>query len=268
MERDGRKEKTKDSSSRSRSKAAKDEQKEVSGLPKTVHVSKSKERDQKKDKTDKKDNKRKAKDQPDSGYETESGRSESEYEEDHSSGSCRSDSEESGSEYDEDASNSAASSIRKTGAKEVKKDVKKPSNKRKAEENETEAPKRSKTTKDGEAGVKENARMKNESQSFGDMDVDLDLYHSAPSNVVPMRIKLANNLILTCKNLDQKDSKIAYDYAALTFQRRTGQDKIFEFNLPMSITPRLMSALKAICTKNHKFFKPDGLEDVDFSGKI
>lgn len=260
MERDGRKEKAKDSSSRSRSKA-KDDQKEVPSLPKTVHVPKSKERDQKKDKKDKKDDQRKAKNQPESGYESESGRSESDYdEEDHSPGSCRSDSEESGSEYDEDAPNSPAASMRKTELKEVKKETKKTSSKRKAEDNEEE-PKRSKHSKKGEADVKE-------TQGFGDMEVDLDLYHSAPSNVVPMRIKLANNLILTCKNLDQKDTKIAYDYAALTFQRRTGQDKIFEFNLPMSITPRLMSALKAICTKNHKFFKPDGLDDVVFSGNI
>lgn len=100
--------------------------------------------------------------------------------------------------------------------------------------------------------------------SFADLAVDLDLFHSAPTNVQPMKIKLASNLLVTCKNMDHKEGKmINYDYAALTFQRKTGADKVFEFHIPLTIAPRLISALKAICRKNTKFFKPEGLEELD-----
>lgn len=106
-------------------------------------------------------------------------------------------------------------------------------------------------------------KKKPELPPFTDKDVDIDLYHASPTNVVPVKIKVSNNLIVSCRNVDQAESKnITYDYAAITIQKKTGNDKMFEFIMPLSLTPRIISALKLIIRENTKFFEPETLEDI------
>lgn len=107
-------------------------------------------------------------------------------------------------------------------------------------------------------------KKKPELPAFTDKDVDIDLFHSSPTNVVPVKIKVSSNLIVSCRNVDQAESKnITYDYAAVTIQRKTGNDKMFEFIMPLSLTPRIISAMKLIMRENTKFFEPEKLEDVN-----
>jgi hypothetical protein len=96
---------------------------------------------------------------------------------------------------------------------------------------------------------------KKEAPTFNDKNVDYNLFSNDPGNVVSRKIKIASNVILTCKMIES-DTKggLSYDYAALTFQRKTRDEKAFEFNLPLTISPNLIQGLKLIMQDNPKFF--------------
>jgi len=108
--------------------------------------------------------------------------------------------------------------------------------------------------KDGNEGKK---KRKGEPPIFSDKNCDVDLFHSSPTNVVPKRIKISNNMIVTCRLVEQTEQGrgLAYDYAAITFQRKTGNEKLFEFIVPLNLAPRIIEALKIIVKENHKFFQ-------------
>lgn len=90
---------------------------------------------------------------------------------------------------------------------------------------------------------------------FNDNNVDLNLYSSAPENVVVRKVKISNNVLVTCKMVEQRDGKsLGYDFAAITFQRKTQNDGMFEFVLPLSLTPRIIEAMEYIMKDNKKFF--------------
>lgn len=99
---------------------------------------------------------------------------------------------------------------------------------------------------------------KKETPIFNDRNVDLDLFNSSPNNVVAKKVKVANNLIVTCRNIDQiegaRGSGLSYDFAALTFQRKTANDKMFEFVVPLGLAPAIKNAIDHIIEKNPKFF--------------
>ena len=95
---------------------------------------------------------------------------------------------------------------------------------------------------------------------FSDKNVDLDLFHSSPTNVVSTKVKISPNLIMTSRNIDQLDgAKVngqMYDFAALTFQRKINNGKLFEFVIPLGLAPKCLQAIQHIIDKNKKFFKP------------
>ena len=95
---------------------------------------------------------------------------------------------------------------------------------------------------------------------FSDKNVDLDLFHSSPTNVVSTKVKISPNLIMTSRNIDQLDGAKAngqmYDFAALTFQRKINNGKLFEFVIPLGLAPKCLQAIQHIIDKNEKFFKP------------
>lgn len=99
---------------------------------------------------------------------------------------------------------------------------------------------------------------KRQLQLFNDKNLDFNLFESDPSNVISKKIKVSNNVIVTCKMLDAAETKqgggLLYDYAALTFQRKTKNGAMFEFSLPLNVTPTLIDALKIIIEANTKFF--------------
>jgi hypothetical protein len=49
-------------------------------------------------------------------------------------------------------------------------------------------------------------------------------------------------------------SALNFDYAAIAFIRKTKNDKIFEFNIPLAVLDKLVEALQIIKKDNAKFF--------------
>ena len=97
---------------------------------------------------------------------------------------------------------------------------------------------------------------KKEPPVFNDKNIDLNLFSSDPMNIITRKIKIASNILVICKMLESDaKSGLAYDYAALTFQRKTKDEKAFEFHLPLSITPNIIEALQFIMKDNPKFFQ-------------
>jgi hypothetical protein len=100
------------------------------------------------------------------------------------------------------------------------------------------------------------ASTKKEMATFSDKNVDYDLFHNSATNVIPRRIKISNNLVITCRMVEQFESKnITNDYPAITFQRKTAGEKCFEFILPLNLSPKIVEAVNLIINDNAKFFK-------------
>lgn len=96
-------------------------------------------------------------------------------------------------------------------------------------------------------------KKKGEVKEFTDANVDLNL-HSDSQIVHPRKIKLTNNIILSCQMFDMETTKLNYDFPALVFQRKLKDSKAFEFNLPLSICPNLIHGVNYIMKENPKFF--------------
>jgi len=100
-------------------------------------------------------------------------------------------------------------------------------------------------------------KKKKESPVFNDKNLDYNLFSDDPDNVVSKKIKIAKNVILQCSMIDgnEKGKNAAFqDYAALSFLRKTKDEKAFEFNLPLGLAPNIIEALKLIINDNPKFF--------------
>ena len=101
---------------------------------------------------------------------------------------------------------------------------------------------------------------KKEMPAFSDKNVDYDLFHNSATNVIPRRIKISNNLVITSRMVEQLESKnITNDYPAITFQRKTAGEKCFEFILPLGLVPKIMEAMNIIVKDNSKFFSNSNL---------
>lgn len=112
----------------------------------------------------------------------------------------------------------------------------------------------------------EKKTTKKEAQLFNDKNCDFDLFKQAPNNVHPRKIKISNNVIVTCRMIEQTEGKtLTYDYAGLTFQRKTQNDRMFEFVLPLTTAPRIIEALQLIMSSNHKFFSNEKATPMDKS---
>lgn len=202
----------------------------------------------------------------------------------------RSDSEENVSEDEDDVKivkkkESVAASMSKTAAKQVKKekkpqvtqkrkaaaaapvDVKKRKVAKKVAKDKDDEGKTDKEEKEHPMETGEDASGKDDSQGtkgkggkkemphFSDKNVDYDLFHNSATNVVPRRIKISNNLVITSRMVEQIESKnITNDYPAITFQRKTAGEKMFEFILPLNLVPKIMEAMNLIVKDNGKFF--------------
>lgn len=195
----------------------------------------------------------------------------------HSSSESGADSDEDLSENETDPKN-LLSAVRDSGKKEIKKD--KPSSskqsqrKRKAKDSSGNERKKTKaepveeiTIEDkGEEDKSKNEENKNEKREkkgrakkelpiFTNHNLDLDLFSTSSSNVVPKIVRIAGNANMTCKMISEIDGKpIPYDYAALTFQRKTAAGKMFEFMLPLSLAPKIREGIDFIMSHNKKFF--------------
>lgn len=90
---------------------------------------------------------------------------------------------------------------------------------------------------------------------WNDRNCDHDLDDHAASNVHTRKIKIAANLILSCRMISQLENKnLHQDYAALVFSRKTNKEKMFEFMVDMRWTERIIQALQIIIQENPVFF--------------
>lgn len=192
----------------------------------------------------------------DETYVTESENDSSENDEPHPGRSNGSDTEENISEDEISSKRNPAESLRRKRVKEVKRTdgefkkrkISQKNDEKKHEPVQTEE-KKEKETKGGK---------KKELPIFNDKNVDVDLFHSSPNNVVARKIKVSSNMMVTCRMIDQAESKgnISYDYAAMTLQRETANKRMFEFVMPLGLAPRIITAMQIIIEENKKFFKP------------
>lgn len=138
--------------------------------------------------------------------------------------------------------------------KQTKKEVKEAKDNNKENKNKE----KESNSKDDIKEPETDKKGKKESPIFNDRNVDLDLFNSSPNNVVAKKVKVANNLMVTCRNIDQiegaRSAGVTYDFAALTFQRKTANDKMFEFVVPLGLAPGIKKAIDHIVEHNPKFF--------------
>jgi hypothetical protein len=84
-----------------------------------------------------------------------------------------------------------------------------------------------------------------------------NLYTDAPENVTKTSIQIYKNLVVCSKMIvapTSSTNQVSYDYPAICFIRKTKNDKIFEFNIPLGVLDKLVDALKIIKNDNPKFF--------------
>ncbi len=131
----------------------------------------------------------------------------------------------------------------------------------KTSEKDDKTPMEGEETEHGKVDNEEDGKKskKREPPVFNDKNVDYNLFNDAPENVMARKIKISNTVLVTCKMIDAitggANAGLSYDYAALTFMRKIQNQKAFEFNLPLSLTPNIIEALKLIMKDNPKFFK-------------
>ena len=96
---------------------------------------------------------------------------------------------------------------------------------------------------------------KRESHDFSDKNVDYDLFKDDPTRVIQKRCKLSKDVVMSCKMITVNQPKLSFDYAAVVFARKGKADKAFEFNLPLELAPRIISALNLFMKDNPRFFE-------------
>lgn len=103
---------------------------------------------------------------------------------------------------------------------------------------------------------KDDTLQKKESPLFNDKNADLNLFLDAPENVIPRKVKLSSNILLSCKMIspEGKNNTLNFDYAAMIFHRKIKEDKSFEFNLPLSLAPKIIEGIQFLIKENPNFF--------------
>lgn len=98
---------------------------------------------------------------------------------------------------------------------------------------------------------------------WNEANCDVDLDDHAASNVHFRKIKISNNLIISCKMISHLENKNLHsDYAALVFSRKTNKDKMFNFMVDMRVTERLIKALQIIIDQNPVFFNKKPMASI------
>ncbi len=110
-------------------------------------------------------------------------------------------------------------------------------------------------TRNEKSEAKKPKKEEKEEILWNEANCDVDLDDHAASNVHYRKIKISNNLILSCKMISHLENKNLHsDYAALVFSRKTKGEKMFNFLVDMRVTERLIKALQIIIEENPVFF--------------
>ena len=100
---------------------------------------------------------------------------------------------------------------------------------------------------------------KKEASDFSDKNVDYDLFKDDPTRVIQKRCKLSKDVVMSCKMITVNQPKLSFEYAAVVFARKGKADKAFEFNLPLELAPRIISALTLMMKDNPRFFEKNSI---------
>lgn len=108
---------------------------------------------------------------------------------------------------------------------------------------------------EGEKNEKNGGKKKSELRDWNPAKCDFDLFAESPTNILTRSCKITNNLILSCKMINQNEVKgLQSDFPALVFSRKTTGDKVFEFTVDLKLTDRLIQAMRYIIQENPTFF--------------
>jgi hypothetical protein len=101
----------------------------------------------------------------------------------------------------------------------------------------------------------EEKKPKKEYPDFSDKNVDYNLYHEDPCTLIQKRVKISNDVVMSCKMITVNQSQAnRFEYAAVVFARKGKTDKAFEYNLPLNLAPRIIAALNLMMKDNPRFF--------------
>ena len=104
-----------------------------------------------------------------------------------------------------------------------------------------------------EAADKKAKSGKKELKLFNDKNLDVDL-HKDPDQIVGRRIRLTASLILACKTIQMLSEGSTIDWAAIVIEKKLKDSRCFDFNLPLSVAPRMIAGLQEIMKQNPKYF--------------
>ena len=108
--------------------------------------------------------------------------------------------------------------------------------------------------KDGKKETDKKTRgSKKEYKVFNDKNLDVDL-HKDPDTIVGRRIRLNASYILCCKTIQMTNEGTQIDWAAIVIEKKMKDTRCFEFNIPLSIAPRMIAGLQEIIKANPRYF--------------
>ena len=85
-------------------------------------------------------------------------------------------------------------------------------------------------------------KKKRVAEMFDDSNVKIDMSNE---NIKPQKIKLTSNLLIECRNIVvDEPGKKKFAYPGIVFIRKMKDDKCFEFNIPLAIASRVISAIE------------------------
>jgi hypothetical protein len=109
---------------------------------------------------------------------------------------------------------------------------------------EEKKPEKMKPEKDRKTSKK---KIKKKAEAFDESDVKIDMSNES---LKPQKIKLASNLLVECRTIVVDEPGVKkFSYPGIVFIRKMKDGNCFEFNIPMAITSRVITALE-IMTKD------------------
>jgi len=90
-------------------------------------------------------------------------------------------------------------------------------------------------------------------EMFDDSNVKIDM---SVDSIKPQKIKLTSNLLIECRTItvDEPDKR-KFSYPGIVFIRKMKDDKCFEFNIPLAIASRVISAIEIMTNERNNFQK-------------
>lgn len=142
--------------------------------------------------------------------------------------------------------------IKKRKSVEIEEPKRTPKKLRKSIQTEDESEKNEEVSEDDE-----DKKAKKPEKEWNSKNLDFNLHNEAPENIREMKILLSSTVMVKSKMLEANESNkgLTYDMAVMALCRKTRGNKVFEFNLPMTMVPNLREACDLLMEGNKGFFE-------------